>query len=122
MGRMAQTEIYIIRLKPRVKKIMRSCKTCTINMQRPCTQIMAPLPPEICILSLPFQTTGIDCADPFETKASPLKVSHDQELFKCFRLLQHTFSALFRLILGSVSSCICLLRWESGAPPEGSYR
>lgn len=46
MCRMVQTEFYIVRLKPRVKKIIRNCKTCIIQRKQSCSQIMAPLPPE----------------------------------------------------------------------------
>lgn len=73
MCRMAQTEFYISCLKPRVKKIIHHCKTCIIFKQKPCSQIMAPLPSDRCILSVPFQTTGIDFAGPFELKTSTLR-------------------------------------------------
>ncbi|XP_065362001.1 uncharacterized protein LOC135955575 [Calliphora vicina] len=43
--------------------------------QQPSSQIMAPLPPERCTLSLPFQVTGIDFAGPFEIKTSILRKS-----------------------------------------------
>lgn len=64
MCRMSQTEFYISRLKPRIKKIIRHCKTCIIFKRKPCSQIMAPLPLDRCSLSVPFQTTGIDFAGP----------------------------------------------------------
>ncbi|XP_065356502.1 uncharacterized protein LOC135950906 [Calliphora vicina] len=73
ISRMVQTEFYISRLKPRIKKIIRHCKTCIIYKQKPCTQIMSPLPPDRCKLSAPFQITGIDFAGPFELKGSTLR-------------------------------------------------
>lgn len=73
MCRMIQTEFYISRMKPRVKKIIRHCKTCIIFRHKQCSQIMAPLPPERCNLSVPFQTTGIDFAGPFEIKTSTVR-------------------------------------------------
>ncbi|XP_065356330.1 uncharacterized protein LOC135950724 [Calliphora vicina] len=86
--RMVQTEYYISRLKSRVKKIIRHCKTCIIYKQKPCTQIMAPLPPDRCNLSIPFQTTGIDFAGPFELKSSTLRnaalVKGYVSVFVCF--------------------------------------
>ncbi|XP_065365540.1 uncharacterized protein LOC135958568 [Calliphora vicina] len=72
---MIQTEYFITRLKPRVKSIIRNCKICIIQRQKPCSQIMAPLPPERCTLSPPFQSTGVDFAGPFELKVSPLRNS-----------------------------------------------
>ncbi|XP_037827650.1 uncharacterized protein LOC119615720 [Lucilia sericata] len=75
MYRAVQTEFFIFRLKPRIKKIIRNCKCCIVFKQQPCSQIMAPLPPERCNLSLPFQITGIDFAGPFDLKTSSLRKS-----------------------------------------------
>ncbi|XP_065368746.1 uncharacterized protein LOC135961178 [Calliphora vicina] len=75
MYRIIQTEFLIFRLKPRIKGIIRKCKRCIMYKQQPSSQIMAPLPPERCTLSLPFQVTGIDFAGPFETKTSILRKS-----------------------------------------------
>ncbi|XP_065356304.1 uncharacterized protein LOC135950702 [Calliphora vicina] len=75
MYRIIQTEFLIFRLKPRIKGIIRKCKRCIMYKQQPSSQIMAPLPPERCTLSLPFQVTGIDFAGPFEIKTSILRKS-----------------------------------------------
>ncbi|XP_065368962.1 uncharacterized protein LOC135961390 [Calliphora vicina] len=73
MCRMIQTEFYISRLKLRVKKVIRYCKTCIIYKKQACSQIMAALPPDRCTYSFPFNITGIDFAGPFELKSSTLR-------------------------------------------------
>ncbi|XP_046812215.1 uncharacterized protein LOC124421299 [Lucilia cuprina] len=75
MCRMVQTEFLCIQTQASCKKIIRYYKTCIIYKQQPCSQIMAPLPPTRCNLSLPFQITGIDFAGPFKLKASALRKS-----------------------------------------------
>ncbi|XP_075150527.1 uncharacterized protein LOC142224630 [Haematobia irritans] len=75
MCRMVQTEFYISRLRTRVKSIIRKCKTCTIFKQKPCSQIMAPLPLDRCTITPPFHVTGLDFAGPFELKSSYLRKS-----------------------------------------------
>ncbi|XP_046801106.1 uncharacterized protein LOC124418529 [Lucilia cuprina] len=88
MCRMVQTEFYISRLKLRIKKIIRHCKICIIFRQKNCKQIMAPLPPDRCNLSVPFQTTGIDFAGPFDLKTSKLRnascIKGYVSVFVCF--------------------------------------
>ena len=73
MCRMAQTEFFISKLKPRIKKILRHCKICLVYRQQAAHQIMAPLPSDRANLSSPFQITGIDFAGPFEVKSSPIR-------------------------------------------------
>lgn len=88
MCRMVQTEFYISRLKIRVKKVIRHCMNCIIFKQRHCSQIMAPLPPDRCNLSVPFQTTGTDFAGPFDLKTSSLRnapyIKGYVSVFVCF--------------------------------------
>ncbi|XP_075163141.1 uncharacterized protein LOC142235769 [Haematobia irritans] len=88
MCRMLQTEFYLARAKTRVKSIIRKCKTCVIFKHKPCSQIMAPLPPERCTITPPCHFTGIDFAGPFELKSSHLPKSPIMKgyagVFVCF--------------------------------------
>lgn len=112
---MVQTDFFIFRLKIRIKKVIRQCKTCTIYRQQPCTQIMAPLPPKRCNLSIPFQIIGKDFAGPFDLKASTLRnspyVKGYVSVFVCFstkaihlepcsKLSSATFEAAFSRFVG----------------------
>ncbi|KNC31265.1 hypothetical protein FF38_14382 [Lucilia cuprina] len=83
MCRMIQTEFYISRLKLKVKKLIRYCKTCIIHKKRPCSQIMAALPTDRCTLSFPFNITGVDFAGPFELKSSNLRRSSIIKGYAC---------------------------------------
>ncbi|XP_049317015.1 uncharacterized protein LOC125779789 isoform X1 [Bactrocera dorsalis] len=73
MQQMVRQEYYIPRLKPQIKKCIFTCKICTMHKQKMRTQIMAALPPERCNFALPFTTTGVDFAGPFQVKASMLR-------------------------------------------------
>ncbi|XP_059221144.1 uncharacterized protein LOC131995885 [Stomoxys calcitrans] len=88
MCRMVQTEFYISRLKPRVKSIIRKCKTCVVFKHKSCTQMMAPLPLDRCTISPPFHVTGIDFAGPFDLKSSYLRKAPSTKayvsVFVCF--------------------------------------
>ncbi|XP_050340825.1 uncharacterized protein LOC126767322, partial [Bactrocera neohumeralis] len=66
MQQMVRQEYYIPRLKPQIKKCIFTCKICTMHKQKMRTQIMAALPPERCNFALPFTTTGVDFAGPFQ--------------------------------------------------------
>ncbi|XP_054084611.1 uncharacterized protein LOC128921342 [Zeugodacus cucurbitae] len=70
---MVRQELYIPRLKPQIKKCIFMCKICTMHKQKMRKQIMAALPPERCNFALPFTTTGVDFAGPFQIKASMLR-------------------------------------------------
>ncbi|XP_065359110.1 uncharacterized protein LOC135953245 [Calliphora vicina] len=83
MCRMLQTQFYIPRLKLRIRKLIRYCKTCIIHKRKSCSQIMAALPSERCTLSSPFHTTGIDFAGPFELKNSTLKNASTVKGYVC---------------------------------------
>lgn len=88
MCRIVNTEFHISRLKYGIKRIIHHCKICTIYKKRACTQIMAPLPAERCTFSMPFETTGIDFAGPFELKSSKLRnapiIKGYASVFICF--------------------------------------
>ncbi|XP_036320792.1 uncharacterized protein LOC118735248 [Rhagoletis pomonella] len=73
MLQMVRQEFYVPKLKPLIKKCIFQCKVCTLYKQQTRTQIMAALPPERCSFSLPFSTTGVDFAGPFQIKASVLR-------------------------------------------------
>ncbi|XP_050328360.1 uncharacterized protein LOC126758230 [Bactrocera neohumeralis] len=73
MQHMVRQEYYVPRLKPQIKKCIFTCKVCTMHKQKMRTQIMAALPPERCNFALPFTTTGVDFAGPFQIKASMLR-------------------------------------------------
>ncbi|XP_049306006.1 uncharacterized protein LOC125776623 [Bactrocera dorsalis] len=70
---MVGQEYYIPRLKPQIKKCIFTCKICTMHKQKMRTQIMAALPPERCNFAVPFTTTGVVFAGPFQVKASMLR-------------------------------------------------
>ncbi|XP_075163178.1 uncharacterized protein LOC142235804 [Haematobia irritans] len=83
MCRFVQTEFYISRLKARVKGVIHKCKICVIYKHRASSQIMAPLPPERCTFSPPFQVSGIDFAGPFELKSSTLRKAPITKGYAC---------------------------------------
>ncbi|XP_075161758.1 uncharacterized protein LOC142234484 [Haematobia irritans] len=68
MTRVLRSEFWIFRLKPLVKKVIHSCKTCILFKRHTQSQIMASLPPERTFLSRPFTNTGVDFAGPFNIK------------------------------------------------------
>lgn len=88
MIRTIREEYYVSRLKPAIKKCIRSCKTCVIYKQKVQTQLMAALPIERSKFTLPFSITGVDFAGPFSIKTSLLRQATYHKayvsIFVCF--------------------------------------
>lgn len=82
MYRMVQTELYIPRLKPKVKSIIHKCKTCIILKQRPCTQLSSLYRQKDAHILLFFTLLALTCS---ALRNAPLLKDYVC-LFVCFQL------------------------------------
>ena len=76
---------WVIKARPLIKRLIRSCVTCKRLYAKPCTQLMADLPKDrVNAGQAPFSIVGVDLFGPFYVKYGRSEIKRYGCLFTCF--------------------------------------
>ena len=108
MSELVSQNILIIKGRPLIKRIVKSCVTCKRLFAKTCTQLMADLPPcRVAVGGRPFQCIGCDAFGPFLVKVNRSEVKRYGLLLVCMSSRAVGVEMLYSL---NTSSCINALR------------
>ena len=108
MSELSDQNIFILKGRPLIKRIVKSCVTCRRLFAKTCTQLMADLPScRVAVGGRPFQCAGCDVFGPFLVKVNRSQVKRYGLIITCMSSRAVGIEMLYSL---NTSSCINSLR------------